>query len=318
MTDPLSSVPTHHTNGLVVVGYSTSTSSHNAVRWAAGDAERRRAALRFVHAYPQPQLVQPLKHDVDELLHNEASALLDQITDTTRSGHTHLDVSTKLVQDAPVNALRDESAGAALTVVGAKKSSPLAGAILGSVASAIADVNLAPVAVVHPDHPVGGGGPVVIGIERSSEKSAAIEFAFAEAAARNTELVAVRPWNTPPFEGSLRADLSDREVAAIQQGITTVVSETLTGWGTKYPQVVVTQKVCQGRATTILLEYSRSASIVVVGRRQQGNSQLWSGVPPVPPSPRTAHAPSSSSVAGVPIIHGSRPGQSLREPVHAR
>ena len=136
-----------------MVGYSTSTSSQNAVRWAAAEAERRQAGLCIVHAYPLPQLGQPVQHDVDELLHNEASALLDRIADSIRGDHPQLDITTRLIQDAPVNALRDESVDAVLTVVGAKESARLAGAILGSVASAIAAVNPAPVAVVHPDHP---------------------------------------------------------------------------------------------------------------------------------------------------------------------
>ena len=270
MTDPLPGSGSARVGGPIVAGYSTSTSSQNAVRWAAAEAERRMAGLRIVHAYPLPQLGQPVQQDVDELLHNEASALLDRIAESTRLDHPLLEITTRLIQDAPVNALRDESVDATLTVVGAKKSSRLAGAILGSVASAIAAVNPAPVAVVHPDHRIDGQGPVVVGIEGSRANSAAIEFAFAEAAARNTELVAVHAWNPAVFKGSPPDYPSDGEVAAIEQRVTSVISENLAGWSNKYPFVVVTESVSRGRPAKILLEFSRSASMVVVGRRRQG------------------------------------------------
>ena len=128
----------------------------------------------------------------------------------------HLDITTRLIQAAPVNALRDESVDAMMTVVGAKKSSRLAEAILGSVASAIAAVNPAPVAVVHPDHPVDQRGPVIIGIDRSRASAAAIEFAFAEAAARSTELMAVHAWNPAVFTDRLPGNLSDQRGHSIR------------------------------------------------------------------------------------------------------
>jgi len=256
--------------GLVVAGLSASTSSQNAVRWAAAEAERHTAGLRLVHAYALPQLGQPVQHDVDALLHDEASALLDRVADSTRRDHPHLEITTRLIQEAPVNALRDESRGAALTVVGANDSSRLAGAILGSVASAIAAVNPAPVAIVHPDHPVNGSGPVVVGVDGSAASSAAIEFAFAEAAARKTELLAVHARKKSFDEDSIPGDASSFDPAGIGQEETAVLADALAGWFSKYPDVVVTQEFRRGGAATVLLETCRSASIVVVGRRPRG------------------------------------------------
>ena len=118
-TKPLSDSPANVRN-LIVVGFSTMHSSQTAVTWAATEAERRMAGLHIVHAYPLPQLGQPVQHDVDDLLRNEACTLLDRIADSTRRDHPQLEITTRLIQGAPVNALRDESAAAALTVVGAK------------------------------------------------------------------------------------------------------------------------------------------------------------------------------------------------------
>ena len=266
-------VPTSSARGLVVAGLSASTSSQNAVRWAAAQAERHTAELRIVHAYPLPQLGQPVQHDVDDLLRNEASTLLDRIADRTRRDHPYLEITTRLIQGAPVNALRDESVDAALTVVGAKESSRLAGAILGSVASAIAAVNPAPVAVVHPDHPVPGSGPVVVGVDGSGGSSAAVGFAFAEAAVRNTALLAVHAWNQTLAKDSIPGYPSLLDPTAIGQEEAAVLSETLAGWREKYPDVVVTPEVHRGRAASVLLELCRPASMVVVGRRPRGEIQ---------------------------------------------
>src|SRR4051794_14236987 len=103
-TDPLAS----RARNLVVAGLSLSKDSQNAVRWAAAEAERRMAKLLIVHAYPLPQLGQPVQHNVDELLRTEAAALLERIGAATRSDHPQLDITTRLVQGGPVNALRDE------------------------------------------------------------------------------------------------------------------------------------------------------------------------------------------------------------------
>jgi nucleotide-binding universal stress UspA family protein len=214
-----------------------------------------------------------VQHDVDDLLRNEASTLLDRIADRTRRDHPYLEITTRLIQGAPVNALRDESVDAALTVVGAKESSRVAGAILGSVASAIAAVNPAPVAVVHPDHPVPGSGPVVVGVDGSGGSSAAVGFAFAEAAVRNTALLAVHAWNQTLAKDSIPGYPSLLDPTAIGQEEAAVLSETLAGWREKYPDVVVTPEVHRGRAASVLLELCRPASMVVVGRRPRGEIQ---------------------------------------------
>ena len=268
-TKPLSDSPANVRN-LIVVGFSTMHSSQTAVTWAATEAERRMAGLHIVHAYPLPQLGQPVQHDVDDLLRTEARTLLDRIADSTRRDHPQLEITTRLIQGAPVNALRDESAAAALTVVGAKESGRLTQAFLGSVASAVAAAHPAPVALVYPNHPTNRQGPVVVGIDEYGGSSAAIDFAFAEAAVRDTELVAVHAWNRSMFEVSLPDSSPLLDPTATEQEETAVLAAVLAGPRGKYPDVVVTPAVRRGEAATVLLDYSHSASVVVVGRRPRG------------------------------------------------
>lgn len=252
---------------LIIAGGSTSPSSRAAVRWAAVEAERRQTGLCIVHAYPLPHVGQTAQRDVDHLLRSEATVLVERIAGNTRREHPHLEITTRLIQGPPVNALRDESVGAALTVIGATESGRLARAILGSIASAIASANPAPVAVVHPDHPANGAGPVVVGIDGSAGNTPAVEFAFAEATTRDTQLIAVHTWNPTVLEGDVPDYPSVLAQASLEQDATAVLSENLTGWRKKYPDVAVTPAVHRGKAATILLEYGRSASLVVVGQR---------------------------------------------------
>ena len=53
--------------------------------------------------------------------------------------------------------------------------------------------------------------------------------------------------------------------AARGQEETAVLSEAMGGWCDKYPDVVIKHEVRRGGAATVLLEYCRSASVVVVG-----------------------------------------------------
>lgn len=270
----MSNVPHSGQRGPVVVGFSSPGRSQTAVRWAAREAERRTTTLCIVHAYPRPQLGQPIQRDVDGLLHAEAATQLDRVAVGIRREHPQLEVTTRLVQNAPANALRQESVGAALTVVGAKESGRLSRAILGSVASAIAASNPSPLAVIHPDHEINGTGPVVVGVGGSGQNFAAIEFAFAEAALRGTDLLAVHTWNESSVKGSRPKTPAHREDAAIEQEDdvieeeAAVLSETLAGWYETYPDVEVTRAVRKGQPARVLLECARSAVVVVVGRRR--------------------------------------------------
>ncbi len=274
-SEQLSGSSISHGRRPVVVGFSATACSQNAVRWAAAEAARRQTGLCIVHAYPLPQLGQPVQHDVDTLLRNEAADLLDGIRASTQHDHPQLQITTRLIQQAPVNALQEESAGAALTVVGAQESSRLSGAILGSIASAVAAVNPAPVAVVHPDHPVDGSGPVIVGIDQPEGSSAAIGFAITEARARKTELLAVHASSRPVVDDSPDGSPWSPDRAATDLEETAVLSKVLAGWRAKYPDVVVTQMVRQGSPATVLQECARSASVVVVGRRPRGEFQAF-------------------------------------------
>jgi nucleotide-binding universal stress UspA family protein len=254
-------------SGPIVVGVSASISAQNAVRWAAVEADHRRAELRLVHACVHPQVGYPVQRDVIELLHAEGIALLDRTRSMVRVVHPHLPITTRLLDGEPVNVLRDQSVDAAMTVIGGKKTSLLAEAILGSMATAVGAVSSAPLAVVHPEHSVDGPGGVVVGVDASPHSAGAVAFAFAEAAMRRVDLLAVHVLHPPALEGNLPDYPSLRDPIAIAQEETARLSEALAVWAVRYPEVAVAQEVRRGRTASVLLEHSRLASLLVVGRR---------------------------------------------------
>jgi len=158
------------------------------------------------------------------------------------------------VQDDAIAAVRRESEHALLTVVGSHGTGRVASVFLGSVALSIATHNPAPVAVIHPDHHIGGPGPVVVGVDNSPNSEAAVAFAFDAAAVHETDLVAVHSFTDTVADGG-----EQEEHAAL--------SEQLAGWRDKYPDVPVQHIVVHGRPAPILLAHTHDAQLVVVGSR---------------------------------------------------
>lgn len=93
-----------------------------------------------------------------------------------------------------------------------------------------------------------------------------LAFAFEEAARRGTSLRAVHGWNLPPYSAyglpadpELNAELGRQEAAAL--------TEVLRPWRQKYPDVEVVEESRSGSPAERVIDASRDASLVVVGRR---------------------------------------------------
>ncbi len=258
---------------LVVVGVDQTPEARNAARWAAVAADHRRAPLCLVHAYHS---LQPNSGSITESasaaqLRADGSALLSRIATGLRRSHPWLAITTHLDQAPPVAALRRRSARAALTVVGSWGTDhPIGLPPLGSVAFAIASSNCAPVAVVHPHHHPNTQGSVVVGIDGPDTAEETVAFAFAEADARRTDLLAIHVWRdvaiggTFPFQtapsptvtGTARARIEEKRAALADQ---------LTRWQRKYPRVPAQPAVIYGATTSALLDLADRAQLLIVG-----------------------------------------------------
>lgn len=247
----------------VIVGVDGSEPALAAVRAAAREASYRNQPLHIVHAFIWPSLhidVGPLADDLPATgLRHHAEDLLSEAAAEARSIAPQVPVTTTVIDGAATPVLLAESRRATLLVLGDRGMGGLSGLIIGSVAVHTAAHAHCPVLVVRGAEPA--TGPVVVGVDGSTTSGLAVGFAFQEAAHRGADLVPVlalgsRPWRPP----ANTAGLVDQEARR-------TLSESLAGWGTQYPDVVVRPEVVPGHPRHALVERSATAQLVVLGAR---------------------------------------------------
>jgi nucleotide-binding universal stress UspA family protein len=258
----------------VVAGVDGSECGLRAVRWAAGEAERRHRPLRLVavHSWPMGGLVGDPGLGVDPraVLRDVVLGHLDVAADAATRVAPGLEVERVEVTGYPAAVLQDESARADLVVLGDRGLGGFTGLLIGSVAVDLAAHASCPVVVVRgaePDHRTPLPEPVVVGVDGSPTSEAAVEFAFEAAALRKVPLVAVHVWRDLLVDSTM-APLLDWD--AVEADEREVLAERLSGWTEKYPDVPVRRLVSRDRPAHALVDESGRAQLVVVGSRGRG------------------------------------------------
>ncbi|CRK53698.1 conserved hypothetical protein [Rhodococcus sp. RD6.2] len=261
----------------VVVGVDGSDAASTAVVWAARTAAARKLPLLLVsvvhvpaYYYSEPYLVRGYGDD----LKNAGRAHLDSAEVLAREAVDEtLEIETKLHEGRIAEVLLQYAPGASVIALGSRGLGELSGAVLGSVARAVAAHSTTPVAVVRGrtlDGHAPTEGPVVVGIDGSETSAAATEAAFREASARNAQLIAVNVWSDVSVQPSLGATEDDPHWSAIQAAEEAVLSEQLAGLIEQYPDVPVQRVVRRDRPVRVLSEFSEQAQLLVVGSRGRG------------------------------------------------
>ncbi|NES13544.1 MULTISPECIES: universal stress protein [Micromonospora] len=261
----------------VVVGVDGSASALAAVRMAAREAAARHRPLRVVNAFLWPLLGTPLGPVAvalpDEEVRQEAGKLVAEAVDEAHKVDAELEVTGAVVDGGPVAVLLRESRDAALIVLGHRGLGGFAELLVGSAAVHLSARADCPVLVVR-DEPR-ADGPVVVGVDGSALSDEAVGFAFAEAAQRGTELVAVRAWLYPAAVGAREAygDIMplvydpEKLRADEERGL----AEALAGWAERYPEVPVRRKLVAANPARALVEESTDAQLTVVGAHGRGS-----------------------------------------------
>jgi nucleotide-binding universal stress UspA family protein len=254
----------------IVVGVDGSESAVHAVRWAATEARRRGAGLRLVHVYTTPVgyppgFVDP--HLLRESLVAQGKEWLTRAGDEADQAAPGLAVEVVEAEGTTVPVLVRESARAALLVLGSRGLGGFTGLLVGSTAVETVARAHCPVVVVRG---VDCPGPVVVGVDGTPVGEAAIEFAFAEAALRGVDVIAVHTWNDLLLDAMYAGGAAVLDFAPLAQQAEEVLGERLAGWGEKYPDVRVIREVRRERASTALLRHAEDAGLLVVGSRGRG------------------------------------------------
>ncbi|GAA2528999.1 MULTISPECIES: universal stress protein [Streptomyces] len=262
-------------SGPVVVGVDGSASSLAAVEVAAEEARSRSAALRVVHAFLWPAMHVPPGASplgpADSGLRAAVERLMSEAVERAGAVAPDVEVSQAVVTGEPLTVLEAQSRSAELVVVGSRGRGGFVGLLAGSTAVHLAAHGRCPVLVVReravPD------GPIVVGVDGSAAGAKAIGFAFAEAALRGADLVALHAWTN--WNALLPAPQDGRTPYAHEPGTPAtgeerLLSEALAGHRKRYPGVEVRHEIVHGGTREALIEASRTARLLVVGARGRG------------------------------------------------
>jgi nucleotide-binding universal stress UspA family protein len=297
----------------VTVGLDGSDQSLAAAEWAAREAAMRDLPLRLVNVWepvPEPMGKAPLlgadaQHEWRDKVPREAA-------DGIRLRHPGVEVIVEQVSGRATDVLAEEAKGAELLVLGSRGLGGIGGFLLGSVGQSVVAHAAVPVVLVrageqaadeHVRDPAGIPSaatpyrPVVLGLDLDRPDDTLIGFAFDAAARCGAALKVVHGWNPPPYAAyGLRAD---RELdAELGRRAAAALTEVLRPWTRKVPSVEVVEESRPGKPAHHLVDASREASLVVVGRRVR-RSPLGAHIGPV------THAVLHHATAPVAVVaHG--------------
>ncbi|MDH6223848.1 MULTISPECIES: universal stress protein [Streptomyces] len=267
----------------ITVGLDGSPQSVAAADWAAREALSRDLPLRLVNAsvWQTPVFAPATGTGVPvpsaEVRREYARSLLDEARAHLAERHPGLRIDADELAGEPVTALLEAGRDAELLVLGSRGLGRVAGFLLGSVSLAVLAAGERPVVLVRPGahtgegrRAAGGDGDtvrrdIVLGLDLRKPSGAVIGFAFEAASRSAATLRVVHGWTLPPYHygGDLLPEVRDDMAARVPREL----SEVLAPWREKYPAVQVESQAVVGGAGAHLVDASRDAALVVVGRR---------------------------------------------------
>ncbi|MEV0489777.1 universal stress protein [Streptomyces atratus] len=262
----------------VVVGLDGSMGSLRALDWAAAEAARMRLPLRIVHGslWEHYEGIRPsfdTGRPAEQIL---AEHLVASAQERVQRLDAEVEVVAVVQPDDPVNALVQESHGAAMIVLGSRGRGRIAEMLLGSVSLAVAGRSHGPVVVIPKAASAvqSTSGRVVVGIGDAQGPSAAARFAFDQAVSRHGELTAVRAWRCPVNEAMDHPLLSGSPAASHHRDAEEHLEDVLAVLDRTGSGPVITRSVVQGPAHQALIEAASGADMLVVGARR-GGGKHW-------------------------------------------
>lgn len=259
----------------IVVGVDGSRESLEAAQWAAARAAQSHWELDIVCAYALPSYTAASMDSGfagvdDDAIEASARSVVEEAAEQV--SEYDVAVSTHVHQGDPTGTLVEISKGVRMIVVGTRGGGGFADRLLGATSSALPAYSHCPVVVV-PRHREGAKfipvERIVTGVDGSSQSSAALVAAVAEADAWGARLTAVEAIPMASSAGSLAwlPPAVDRSeiLADVRSGLRTMCEKA--GEGT---DVEIRAHALDGNAAMLLAEFSTAVDLVVVGSRGRG------------------------------------------------
>ena len=255
----------------IVAATDGSEESLRAVDWAAREAVLRGAPLRIVSAAGLlPRMVSSKGHSeyesVSDHIREDSDVALTTAAARAARVAPDLLIDTDHLDGAPAEAVTASGSGALMLVVGSRGVGAFTAMILGSVSRYVATHASSPVVVVR-DEITAAHRQVGVGISSLEGNTAALTFAFEEAALRKASLIAIHAWHTPQSEVS-RAGSEARPPGKdfLQAEATKHLEDLIADWQGKYPDVPVSHDVVHGHPGRTLAGLSARTDLLVLGR----------------------------------------------------
>jgi nucleotide-binding universal stress UspA family protein len=265
--------PTAPPRGAVVVGVEGSDSDEQPLQVAVAQARRHHRPLHVLHA----TAIGIVPWTPERLAAQRA--ITAGCLERARVLAPDLSLNSSTVVDDQSAALVAASREASVVVMGAGRLGRVGSIVLGATTAKVASHAQCPVLVV-PDAWTGaragaesGPGnapPVVVGVDDEEHSVPALDWAFAEASARNAPLLALHAWWwDEPSPLSSANDLQE-EWQLVAESQRVLMSEMVAGRREKYPDVEVRIELTRGDTTAVLEQASDDAQLLVVGTRGWG------------------------------------------------
>jgi len=133
----------------IVVGVDGSSSSEEALVWAADEAKLRNASLHIVHSWVLPPMPSSIEM-LEQLKGHEISEMSQQLLDDAAASVADrgIEITTELSNDSPAEGLIRAAQDADLLVVGSRGRGGFKGLLLGSVSQHCAHYAPCPLVIV--------------------------------------------------------------------------------------------------------------------------------------------------------------------------
>jgi nucleotide-binding universal stress UspA family protein len=247
----------------ITVGLDGSPAAMEAARYAAQLARQRHARLLAVTAYQAPPILPGERPGSGPGGRQAARAVQRRVL----SGlllPTEVSVDAVVQAGSPVRVLRTLSARSSLVVVGTHPAGLRGHAAVSSVADGVAEQAACPVVVVPPGcGRTQGQGPVLVALDGDSAGTAAVRFAFDEAASRGVTLWVLHVLTGRPH---LPCELAT-ERAALAMVLSLEQQD--------HPEVAVRVRVVPGDPVAEVVRLSAGVGLVVVGQPHRPGRASW-------------------------------------------